>query len=154
MKDFDRAKQDDVHCDQMDPINTIFLSKAQRRDPIILLDTHASIHIFHDPSIVTDVRLSDSPVTVQGITGDRVRVTMEGSIQKISLRGYYSLNMIANIIIYHKLNDTHAVQYDEKTDMFTAVPAVGPTLTCICMNGHYIMNVDTVAHAYVINIGP
>jgi hypothetical protein len=95
-------------------MDTIFLSKAQDRDAIILLDTQASIHIFHDPSIVTDVRSSDSPVTVQGITGDRVRVTMEGTIQEIGLRGYYSPNMTANIISYHKLKDTHAVQYDEK----------------------------------------
>ena len=151
VKDFDRTKHDDAQCDQMD---TIFLSKAQDRDAIILLDTQASIHIFHDPSIVTDVRSSDSPVTVQGITGDRVRVTMEGTIQEIGLRGYYSPNMTANIISYRKLKDTHAVQYDEETDTFTAVPAAGPTLTFICMNGHYIMNVDTVAHAYVINIGP
>lgn len=150
VKDFDRTKHDDAQYDQMD---TIFLSKAQDRDAIVLLDTQASIHIFHDPSIVTNVRSSDSPVTVQGITGDRVRVTMEGTIQEIGLRGYYSPNMTANIISYHKLKDTHAVQYDEKTDTFTAVPAAGPTLTFTCMNGHYIMNVDTVAHAYVINIG-
>ena len=153
VKDFDRTRQDDTHRDHMDPINSIFLSKAQDRDSIILLDTQASIHIFHDPNIVSDVRSSDSPVTVQGITGDRVRVTMEGTIREIGLRGYYSPNMTANIISYHKLKDTHAVQYDEETDTFTAVPAGGPTLTFICMNGHYIMNIGTVAHAYVIDIG-
>ena len=40
VKDFDRTKHDDAQCDQMD---TIFLSKAQDRDAIILLDTQASI---------------------------------------------------------------------------------------------------------------
>lgn len=58
--------------------------------------------------------------------------------------------MTANIISNHKLKDTHNVHYDNDTDMFTAVPLSGPTLTFVCFKGHYIMNLDTVAHAYVV----
>lgn len=137
----------------MDPINPIFLSKAQERDAVILLDTRASIHIFHDRSIVSDIQPSPSPVTVQGIMVDRVRVTMEGTIQEIGLHGYDSSDITANIINYHKLKETYTIQYDEETHMFTAVPTEGPTLTFICLNGHYITNIDTVAHAYVVNVG-
>ena len=94
----------------------IFLSDiAGQHDATILL----GIHIFHDPKIVTNVQASTNPVTVQGITGDRVRVTKEATIEQIGLSGYYSSNMTANIISYHMLKDTHNVHYDNDTDMFT-----------------------------------
>ena len=49
------------------------------------------IHILQDPTIVSDVLWSDSPATVQGITGDRVKVTMESSITDQHDRKYNQL---------------------------------------------------------------
>lgn len=75
----------------------------------------ASIHIFHDPEIVTNIQANATTVTVQGITGDRVRVTMEATIEQIGLTGYYRLT--ANIISYQKLKDSHNVHNKNDTDM-------------------------------------
>ena len=131
----------------------VLLTKIpEEPDTIILLDTQASIHLLHDPSVVTDIHTSATPITVQGITGERMRVTMEATIKDIGLRGYYCTNTTANIISYHKLKDTHDVHYDNETDMFTAVPDSGPTLTFVCVDGHYMMNLTTVTNAYAIYV--
>ena len=62
--------------------------------------------------------------------------------------------MSANIISYHKLLDTHVIKYNSHTDTFSAVPTSGPTLTFHCANGHYVLDLATVAHAYAIAINP
>ena len=93
-----------------------------------------------------------TPVTIQGITGDRVRVTQEGTIQHVGIKGYYSPNMTANIISYNKLKETHNIQYDEARDIFTATSHTGPTLTFACVNGHYIMDIHAVRQAYVASL--
>ena len=116
---------------------------------MLLLDTQASIHIFRNPSITTDIETTSTPVTIQGITGDRVRVTQEGTIQHVGIKGYYSPNMAANIISYNKLKETHNIQYDEARDIFTSTPHTGPTLTFACVNGHYVMDIHAVRQAYV-----
>ena len=36
--------------------------------------------------------------------------------------------------------------------MFTAVPCNGPTLTFHCINGHYIMDLDTIHQAFVVSV--
>ena len=131
----------------------MFLSKITgRQDTLLLLDTQASIHILHSPAITTDIRVTDSPVTVQGITGDKVRITTEGTIRDLSIKGYYSPLMTANIISYQKLRETHALSYDEVSNVFTAVPCNGPTLTFHCINGHYIMDLDTIQQAFVVSV--
>ena len=77
-----------VHFTSVDEDETIFLTTvncspvlltnaAKDPDTIILLDTQASIHLLHDPAVVTDIHTTTTPITVQGITGDRIRVTLE-----------------------------------------------------------------------------
>ena len=81
-----------------------------RQNTLLLLDTQTSIHILHSSSITTDIRVTDSPVTVQGITGDKVRISKEGTIRYLNIKGYYSPLMTANIISYQKLRETHMRQ--------------------------------------------
>ena len=136
-----------------DGLTSIFLiDTSDEHDTTILLDTQASVHIFCSIEAVSDIRNADKPVTIQGITGDRVRVTMEGDIKEIGLRGYFSQSMSANIVSYSKLKETHDIRCDKDTDMFTAIPTEGPTLTFTCVHGHYTMNLATVVHTYVTTI--
>lgn len=139
--------------DASEDTSRMFLSKIMgRQDTLLLLDTQASIHILHSPAITTDIRVTDSPVTVQDITGDRVRITTEGTIRDLSIKGYYIPLMTANIISYQKLRETHALSYDEVSNVFTAVPCNGPTLTFHCINSHYIMDLDTIQQAFVVSV--
>ena len=63
--------------------------------------------------------------------------------------------MAANIVSYRKLQEIHSVHYNETTDIFSAVPLfLGPVLHFHCVQGHYIMDLDTILHAYVATISP
>ena len=120
-------------------------------DSLILLDTQSSIHLLHSPAIAMNIQDTASPVTVQGITGNRVRITQEATIKDIGIQGYYSPRMTANIISYHKLRETHSVYYHENTDTFVAESETGPKLTFSCIRGHYVMDMGATSHVYAIS---
>ena len=135
-----------------DVVSHVLLSAATREDDtVILLDTQSGIHLLQGPAIAIDIQNSQSPVTIQGITGNRVRITEEATIKDIGIKGYYSPRMSANIISYSKLKETHSVYYDEDTDTFVAVASIGPKLTFHCVNGHYVMDMVASLPVYVIN---
>lgn len=95
-----------------DNVSNVFLSNVTNdQDTTILLDMQSSIHIFRNRSIVSNMRTADNLIIVQGITGDRVRVHTEATVTDIGLKCYFSPHMSANIISYHKLLDTHVIQY-------------------------------------------
>ena len=76
--------------DASEDTSRMFFSKiTARQDALLLLDIEA-IHIPQNPAITTDIWVTDSPVTVQGITGDRVSTKKEGTISDLSIMGYYS----------------------------------------------------------------
>ena len=143
----DNACDDDQHRESI-----FFSTVSGNQDTMLLLDTQASIHIFRNPAITTDIETTSTPVTIQGITGDRVRVTQEGTIHDVGIKGYYSPNMAANIISYNKLKETHNIHYDEARDIFTATSHTGPTLTFACINGHYVMDIHAIRQAYVVSL--
>ena len=136
-------------------VSNVFLSNVTKdQDTTILLDTQSSIHIFRNRSIVSEMHTADNLIIVQGITGDRVKVHMAATVTDIGLKCYFSPHMSANIISYHKLLETHVIQYNSHTDTFSAVPTNGPTLTFNCVNGHYVLDLATVTHAYAITVNP
>ena len=130
----------------------VFLSAATSEDDsIILLDIQSGVHLLHSPAIAIDIQDAPLPVTIQGITGNRVKITKEATIKDIGINGYYSPRMSANIISYSKLKETHSVYYDEDTDTFVAVAPNGPKLTFHCVKGHYVMDMVVSAPVYMIN---
>ena len=135
-----------------DAVSHVLLSAATSDDDtIILLDTQSGIHLLHSPALAIDIQDSPLPVAIQGITGNRVRITEEATIKDIGIKGYYSPRMSANIISYSKLKETHTVYYDEDTDTFVAEGFTGPKLTFHCVNGHYVMDMVASLPVYVIN---
>jgi Zinc knuckle len=128
--------------------NVFLTAVPGRGDTRILLDTQSGIHLIRSQVLALDIHSSSSPVTIQGITGDRVRVSKEATIKDIGIKAYYSPHMSANIISYHKLRETHSVHYNEDSDTFIAVSPTGPTLTFTCVRGHYTMDIDTVLPVY------
>ena len=114
-----------------------------------MLDTQSSIHLVSNSALLTDITDSTSPVTVQGITGDKVKVTLEGYIKDIGVTAYFGLHMAANILSYHKLQGTHVINYDEHVDTFSATPhMVGPILTFQCVKGHYILDLEEITQVF------
>lgn len=123
-------------------IVTVLISKTNSLNKnVIMLDTQSPIHLVSNAQLLTDISMTHAPIVVQGITGDKVKVIHEGFINDIGVNAYYGSNMAANILSYHKLQETHFIQYDGDQGTFCAIPAlVGPTLIFSCVNGHYILD--------------
>ena len=59
----------------------------------------------------------------------------------------------AKILYYHKLQETHYIQYNESQDTFCATPALmGPALTFTCVNRHYVLDLLTVRQVFQTNV--
>ena len=152
---FDPTEQDHLAeaVTEPDTVSVLLSATNQVQGSVIMLDTQASIHLISNPDLLTDIQETMRPVVVQGITGDRVKVSLEGNIQEIGVTAYFGPQMAANILSYHKLQETHRVYYNESDDTFSAVPLmVGPVLTFCCVKGHYILDLQTVLQAFVTTV--
>jgi hypothetical protein len=91
--DFQSKRDDDL------PQLHIFLSTAHRDaiPTVLLLDTQASIHIVCNPTLLNSITLSSTPIYVQGITKNRIKVTEEGVIASLGITTYYSPCTVPNI---------------------------------------------------------
>ena len=98
-------------------ITSVLLSTANDlHNTIVMLDTQSSIHLVSNSALLTDITDSTSLVTVQGITGDKVGVTLEIYIKDIGVAACFGPHMAANTLSYHKLQETHNIYYDEHED--------------------------------------
>jgi hypothetical protein len=72
----------------------------------ILLDNEASLNVFRDKNLLTNIGVSTSPVTMRGIEkqGKEVNVMLEGTFGDIG-QVYYSDNASANILSSASLVD-------------------------------------------------
>ena len=136
------------------PAITVLLSATDDlHQTIIMLDTQSSVHLISNKELMADVTTAMTPIVVQGITGDKLPVTLEGCIRDIGISSYYGPHMAANILSYHKLQETHRIQYDDNLDIFTATPfLVGPVLTFTCVKGHYLLDLNTVRKVFLATV--
>jgi hypothetical protein len=79
---------------------------------VIRLDTQSSVHLITNSDLLMKISTSLSPILVQGITGDKLPVTLQGQIRDIGITSYYGPLMAANILSYFKLQETHCVHHD------------------------------------------
>ena len=152
--DFTPDEEDDRHADTLQPdvpSNLVFLTYNQQlQRHVVLLDTQSAIHLVSDRNLLIDIQDAAQPIIVQGITGDRVDVTSEGMIDKLGITAYYTTNVAANILSYHKLQETHTVTYREDNDTFIATPfLIGPDLVFTCIKGHYTLDMSDILAVYM-----
>ena len=142
---FHPAADDDL------PDSTIFLSKSSLSLPTtLLLDTQASIHIVCNAELLTSLQPATTPIYVQGITGDRIRVDQQGILFDLGVSSYYSPSTSANILSYSMLKTTHHCTYDTTNDSFQAIPIMmGPTLTFKNVSGHYTIDIKRTVNCYL-----
>ena len=61
--------------------------------------------------------------------------------------------MAANILSYQKLLQMHSVLYRDTDNTFVATPLLlGPVLVFGCMNGHYILDLNTIVSTYFTSV--
>ena len=135
-------------------IVSVLMSRSMTyNNSVLMLDTQASIHLISNPDLLVDVTTSPNPITVQGITGDRIKVTSMGRIKTIGIDAYHDITVAANMLSYQKLLQTHSVLYRETDDTFVAPPLVlGPVIVLGCMSGHYILDLNTVVSTYFTSV--
>ena len=89
----------------------------------VLLDNEASLNIFSNPSLLTDIRKARRSVKVSGIhLGSEVNVDREGEFGELGTV-FYSGSAAANILSFASQVDAGAIiRYDYEMDVFTLQP--------------------------------
>jgi hypothetical protein len=116
----------------------------------LMLDTQSAIHLVRDEDILGNITRAAKPIIVQGITGPTIHIDLEGTIDKLGVTAYYNPKVSANILSYHKLQESHIVTYHEDDNTFLATPLlVGPKLLFTCIKGHNVLDLNDLLHVYM-----
>jgi hypothetical protein len=83
----------------------------------ILLDNQATISIFKEKSMLTNIRKADNPVEITGI-GGKLSVNLIGDFENIT-KVYYHPDCVANILSFFDIAENHDVSYNRRFNQFT-----------------------------------
>ena len=75
----------------------------------IILDTGANVHLFGNPSFLTDIRHTTKFLNVRGIGTDKQRTDLMGHYAPLDIECYYVPGMTCNILCYADLDDMHHI---------------------------------------------
>ena len=95
----------------------------------VLLDNQASVNIFCNPSLLTDIRKSQHAILLNGVQSEvhGVRVDQEGDFGEIG-PVYFSRGATANILSFAAMADSGAdISYDHEAGCFMLRPAGSTT---------------------------
>ena len=93
----------------------------------LLLDTQASINIFGNKELLTNIRQADKPISLSGIQAGAkaVKVDKIGNFHELG-NVYYSEGAAANIISFaSQVNAGSNISYDSIADEFLLIPPAG-----------------------------
>ena len=93
----------------------------------LLLDTQASINIFGNIELLTNVRSAEKPISLSGIQAGAkaVKVDKIGNFQELGAV-YYSEGAAANILSFaSQVNSGSKISYDSVADKFLLIPPAG-----------------------------
>ena len=119
--------QEDTEDDQNE-WNSAFVTTSERLVLFsryeILLDNEASLNVFRDPELLSDIGKARRKVIMKGVQSGAqgVEITCEGTFQDCG-RVFYSEKASANILSFACQVDSGAeIQYDSDSDRFTMRP--------------------------------
>ena len=96
----------------------------------ILLDNQASVSIFSNRDLLTNVKISDNQIVLNGVQSNAkgVRVDQEGQFNEIN-NAYYSEKATANILSFAAMVDEGAqIRYNQKESRFRLQPKGSPNI--------------------------
>ena len=97
--------------------------------------------------------IGPTPIHVQGITKNRLRVNENGIIKSLGITTYYSPSTAANILSYSLLKTTRNCTYNPSTETFIAQPNfIGPTLKFFNIDGHYALDTSIATSIFLSQI--
>ena len=94
----------------------VVLAAKELRNCDVLCDNQASISIFHEKRLLTNIREAKTPMRVSGIGGSIIAT----KIGDFSFIGpvFYHPDSIANILCFHDLQSKHDVEFNKKSNCF------------------------------------
>ena len=119
----------------------------------VLLDSQASVNVFCNGSLLTNVRKSGKRVILNGVQAkaDGVVIDLEGEFKDVG-KVYYSKESTANILSYAVMVDMgNSVSYDQSNDRFLLQPVGSKQVYSFCRkqvegseNRFYCCNVNSM----------
>lgn len=90
----------------------------------VLCDNEASIDVFHNKELLTNIRPATNVMTISGIGGKLV-VNKVGDFELFGITVYYHPESIGNILCYYDLVKRFDVRFDAKRNIFTVATKKG-----------------------------
>ena len=93
----------------------------------VLLDSQASVSVFCNKSLLSDIRASSKQITLNGVQSGAsgINICEEGNFRKLG-KVYFSTKTAANILSYATMIDNgNEISYSQSTDTFTLTPKEG-----------------------------
>jgi hypothetical protein len=110
-------RDDDVNIVFHADTNIVAASMSGRLGPYdILCDNQATVAVFHQRELLSNVREADQSISIHGM-GGKVEVNLVGDYDWYG-KVYYSPSSPANILCFHDLNSRFDVSFDGKKNMF------------------------------------
>ena len=87
----------------------------------VLLDSQASVNVFCNADLITNIKLADKDITLQGVDAGAkgINICKEGEFRSLG-KVYYSTKTAANILSYAVMVDSgNQISYHQPSDSFT-----------------------------------
>ena len=149
------AAEDDIDEDDR-TVESAFVSSAEVvlfAKSHILLDNQASVNVFCNKNLLTDIRRSEHGILLKGVqaNAEAVRVDMEGDFGEVG-PVYYSQRATANILSFAAMVDSGAdIRYSHSEGRFTLQPKGSRNIYSFCRQRlpgsegkFYICDVETM----------
>ena len=127
--------------------NVLATMRQPLSDMEILLDNQATISIFKNKNLLTNIRSISKPILVNGISGVQIKVNQVGDYDWYG-EVYYSPNVSANVLCYYDVAQSFPVVYNDDTFTVNISPYESPKVF-VPKNKLYILVEQNVKDNYV-----
>lgn len=98
-------------------------NKRPFNDYDVLLDNQATVSIFNNRTLLTNIRKAPTPITIGGIGKGKLKATMVGEFLWLGTV-YFNPESIANILCFYDINKKYGVKFND--DVFTIMDKAKP----------------------------
>jgi hypothetical protein len=83
----------------------------------IALDTEASVSVFANPNLLTNIRRLPEPIPILGVNNQTIYIEHEGDTRRFGVV-LYSAKVPCNILSYYEVSRRHSLSYTQSEQLF------------------------------------